>query len=158
MRLVRHVIAVAAAALLTVCAQPARGPEVGPTASSLPPPSPTNAARVLTFPLKSQTAKAHGDIVVTIGPTSYELSVAMRDLQPDARYLINLHNGSCALEDTSYLLNLGRFAADASGRAIYTQAFIGLFSVPATGRIVTLHGPLGTDDERVHIACGDMPR
>jgi len=80
----------------------------------------------------------------------------MSDLVPGATYLLNLHNGSCALEDTNFRLDMGRFDADASGHATYAQTFKGVFAVPAAGRIVTLHGPLDTEAARQHIACGDL--
>lgn len=96
-------------------------------------------------------------MTISVDAAGYEMRVTMSELKPGARYLINLHNGSCAKEDTSVIQNLGRFNADASGAATYTQTFVGTFAVSSAGRIVTLHGPLDTDDAFVHIACGDMP-
>lgn len=144
--------------MLAGCAGPASTPDARASASSTPRTTATNTVRLVAFPLQAQGRTAHGDVTINVGPTSYEMRVRMSALKPGAQYLINLHNGSCAAEDTSFLLNLGRFEADASGNAVYTQTFPGLFVVSAAGRIVTLHGPLDTDDAFVHIACGDMPR
>lgn len=139
------------AAVLTGCVQDAPVSAARPSASA----GPTNAPRLLTFPLKSQVGRATGVVNVNVGPTSYEVRVVLSHLVPGASYLLNLHNGSCALEDTSVIIDMGSFRADDSGTATHTRTFQGV-PIPAAGRIVTLHGPLNTDDARTHVACGDM--
>ena len=139
------------AAVLTGCVQETPASAARPSASSRP----TNAPRLLTFPLKAQVGQANGVVNVNVGPTSYEVRVALSDLVPGAPYGINFHNGSCALVDTSVIIDMGSFRADDSGTATYTRTFQGV-PIPAAGRIVTLHGPLNTYDALTHIACGDM--
>ena len=138
------------AAVLTGCAQ--EGPTARPSVSS----GQVNAPRQLTFPLNAQGGgKANGVVEVSVTSAGYEVRVTLKDLLPGAQYLINLHNGSCAVEDTSVIIDMGRLRADDSGTATHTRTFLGV-PIPAAGRIVTLHGPLDTEDAFTHIACGDM--
>lgn len=139
------------AAALTGCVQEAPASAARPSASS----GPTNAPRLLTFPLKAQLGKANGVVEVSVTSAGYEVRATLKDLIPGAQYLINLHNGSCAVEDTSMILDMGRLRADDSGNATHTRTFLGV-PIPAAGRIVTLHGPLNTEDAFTHVACGEM--
>lgn len=139
------------ASVLAGCVQDTPATAARATAPSVP----ANAPRVLSFPLKAQVGKANGVVSVNITLTGYEVRVTLSDLVPRASYLLNLHNGSCAFEDTSVILDMGSFRADDSGNATHARTFRG-FAVPSAGRIVTLHGPLNTEDARTHVACGDM--
>ena len=138
------------AAVLTGCTQEA--PTARPSDSS----DHANAPRQLTFPLNAQGGgKANGVVEVSVTSAGYEVRVTLKELLPGAQYLINLHNGSCAVEDTSVIIDMGRLRADDVGTATHTRSFVGV-PIPAAGRIVTLHGPLNTEDAFTHIACGDM--
>ncbi|MEP7104435.1 MAG: hypothetical protein ABI838_01130 [Chloroflexota bacterium] len=82
--------------------------------------------------------------------------MTLKGLTPGASHRVNVHAGSCASEDTSTLINVGDARSDSTGAGQVTVEYPGAYKVPAAGRILTVHGPAGTDDERGHLACADM--
>jgi hypothetical protein len=134
----------------------AAAPSSSGTASATASPE-SKILRVVTFPLNAQYGfKPHGSVRIDVREVGYTLTASITEMQSDKTYLFNIHAGTCAFEETSFLLDVGRLSSDAAGRVTYTHSFSEGYLIPPAGRILTLHGPLTTDDARSHIACADM--
>ncbi|HEY8643896.1 MAG TPA: hypothetical protein VIO84_14160 [Candidatus Dormibacteraeota bacterium] len=96
---------------------------------------------------------AHIDVKPAGG---YSLTVTLHGLTPGAQQVVNIHAGTCGAEDTSVLINVGVVHSDAAGDGVVAADFPNPYLVPAGGRILTVHGPNGTNDALGHLACADM--
>jgi hypothetical protein len=107
--------------------------------------------------MEERASGAHGTVHVDILASGYTLTVATMSLSPNASgYFLNMHAGTCAVEDTSVLIDLGRFGTDAGGTGMFTLNFSGQYVIPPAGRILTLHGQLNSPAAFSHIACADL--
>ena len=160
------ITAVLAALTIVSCSAPETAVRSAvPTASqtSTPPPA---TVRTITASLNAQLGfNAHGTVRVDIQENGYVLSVIVSGLLPDQVHLVNTHAGSCAHQDTRVIMDLAgapvtfgnRMMSDGGGNAMLSQQYPGRkFTIPAEGRILTVHGPFGSDDLTTHIACADL--
>ena len=135
-------------------------PAAGITASSTPASTtPSGPVRTLLAPLRAQNGGTiTASLSVLYGAGRYTLRVEATRLHPNGRYLVNLHAGSCDVEDTSLAIEVGFLTGDASGNGSVERQYLRDYSVPAgNATIVTVHGYGGSGDEFNHIACGDLP-
>jgi hypothetical protein len=134
------------------------GPGPSLAATSVATPAAGVAARTLELQIAPYPGRAiRGTATVDIKATGgYLLTVTLTGLTPAAVHRVNVHAGTCASEDTTTLIQIGFAQADAAGAGKLAVPFPGVYSVPAGGRILTVHGPNGTGDELGHLACADM--
>jgi hypothetical protein len=133
-----------------------------PTSASTPSPSP----RTLMFTLKACKAACDpmgegpskfGQGTVQLDITNgYTITVTVTGLTPNTRHLINFHFGTCAVPNLDPPYDQIEIAtADASGTLSSVTSRASAYVVPATGRILTVHGDEPTR-RQTHIACVDL--
>jgi hypothetical protein len=105
-------------------------------------------------PRTGVTARASARVDVT--EAGYTITVSATDLLANSSSFVNMHPGTCALENNETMVLVGSIAADGTGTGTVSQYYPGAYVVPAEGRILTLHGPSRSELDRVHIACVDM--
>ena len=134
--------------------------------SPSPIPTPMQSPRTLMFklhpcidgcnPLGEDPSKyGQGTVRVDIKNDAYTITVTVTGLTPDSRHLINFHFGSCA--------NVGLFpydqitvaTADATGKFTSATTRPGVYVVPGSGLVLTVHGDDRSRRE-THLACADM--
>jgi hypothetical protein len=111
---------------------------------------PTKNLSIVLNPENGGTVQA--TLTLTIGSGKYAYHLEAHSLRPGGRYLINTHGGTCAVEDTTTVQDVGTLAADASGNAIVERSF----ARPYVG-IMTIHDYAGSGNEFMHIACAELP-
>jgi len=138
------------AATPTMTATPAAAPR--PT----PAPTPTQRPRTLMFklnPTKGYTA--HGTVRVDIKVYGFDMTVTMKGLGPNTRHDINLVAGRCGSPDDSLRQTFDNATADSNGTLTSVSTWPDVYSVPAPGRIVIVHGDYPANGSAL-IACAVM--
>jgi len=149
--------------LLTIVIASLAGCGGGASSASTPSPQPATTTKPKAAgPTKTLTVALHPEnggtvqatLTLTIGAASYTLHLEGRSLHPDGSYVVNIHDGTCALEDLTRVRDVGHLVGDGSGNGLlertYGQAYVG-------GGIITIHGYNGSGDEFSHIACAELP-
>lgn len=122
---------------------PSPSPAPSPSATAFqtptaPPPSPP-APATLRFPLLAVSEPVAGQVVITPGSGSYQLSVNVSGLPPGTVHSVHLHFGSCPSTGV-HLAVLGSLVADAGGVGSMTVTIARPYS--GSGRFVIVYaGP-----------------
>jgi hypothetical protein len=94
-------------------------------------------------------------LTLMIGAGTYVMHLDGHSLQPNARYFVNTHFGTCgAGEDITQSQPVGTLAADAAGNGVLERSYAR--SYPGGG-IITIHGYNGSGNELGHISCAELP-
>jgi hypothetical protein len=134
--------------------------------SPRPAPTPTQGPRTLTFKLNACTSGCdptgegpskfgQGMVRVDIKNDAYTITVTVTGVTPDTRHLINFHAGSCANVELFPYDQIDVATADATGMFTSVTTRQGVYTVSASGRVLTVHGDDRAKRE-THIACADM--
>ena len=121
-----------------------------------PAPTPTQSPRTLVFklnPTKGYTA--HGTVRVDIKVYGYVITVTMKGLGPGTRHDLNLVAGRCGSPDDSLRQTFDNATADANGTLTSVSTWRDVYSVPALGRTVVVHGDYPANSSAL-IACAFM--
>jgi Cu/Zn superoxide dismutase len=152
--MVRAVVVVGLSLLLVGCGSS------GTTATSKSPatgPTPTQSPRTLTFKLYGQSGDpARGTVRVDLQRYGYTLTLTVEGLTPKSRHSFMIHAGSCAHLEDMYYVPVAVATADAKGRLTAVGTKLGIYSVPAAGRTMCMHGDSDSIYGPTDVACGDM--
>jgi hypothetical protein len=115
------------------------------------------ACTALCDPMGEGASKfGQGTVRVDIKGDGYTITVAVTGLTPNTRHLINFHFGSCATPNLDPPYDqIEVAAADATGTLTSVTTWPRVYSVPASGRILTVHGDDPSRRE-THIACVEL--
>ena len=108
-----------------VAAPPSPSPTPSPSVAAVPSPTatppPPPAPATLHFPLLAVSESIAGQVVVTPGAGSYQLTVSATGLPPGSGHSVHLHFGSCPSTGV-HLTVLGTLVANAGGSGTMTVA------------------------------------
>jgi len=157
MTALRVLVSLAVAIVITACAppSPAAPPRAATTVATAA--GAANKPHVVTLQLVPRTAvAARASARIDVTEAGYTITVSATDLPANSSSFVNMHAGTCALEDSEAMVLVGSITTDARGVGTVSQYYVGAYVVPVAGHILTLHGPSRGELERVHIACVDM--
>jgi hypothetical protein len=121
-----------------------------------PAPTPTQSPRTLAFKLNATKGyTAHGTVRVDIKVYGYDMTVTMKGLGPNTRHDLNLVAGSCGSPNDSLRQTFDNATADANGTLTSVSTWQDVYSVPALGRTVVVHGDYPANSSAL-IACAVM--
>ncbi|HEY1163122.1 MAG TPA: hypothetical protein VGF78_08670 [Candidatus Dormibacteraeota bacterium] len=129
-----------------------------PTATSTSP-TPIQSPHILMFTINGAGVDpANGVVEVDIKTYGYTMTVTVQGLTPNTTHEVNLHAGDCVNQDTKSLIeHVDLATADAKGTFTSVTAWPIAYSIPANGRILTVHGDNSDPSDRFnHIACAKM--